>query len=62
MRRPAVRPILFRTFVSLAYLCALLLHGRWDAGTVLLALAVVAVWTAAAVRDTVLARRHVLSH
>jgi hypothetical protein len=57
-----VRPILFRTFIALAYLGALLLHGRWDARTVLLALAVVAVWTAAAVRDTVLARRHVLSH
>jgi ABC-type uncharacterized transport system permease subunit len=57
-----VRPILFRTFVSLAYLGALLLHGRWDARTALLALAVVAVWTVAAVRDTVLARRHVLSH
>jgi hypothetical protein len=49
-----VAPI-FRTFVALAYLLALVLHGRWDGSRALLALAVLAVWAAPVLRD---GRRH----
>jgi hypothetical protein len=45
----------FRTFVALAYLLALVLHGRWDARTATLVLAVLAVWAVPVIRD---ARRH----
>jgi hypothetical protein len=47
---------LFRTFVALAYLLALVLHGRWDGRTAILALAVLAVWAAPAIRDARRAR------
>ena len=42
---------LFRTLVALAYLLALVLHGRWDGRTAVLALAVLIVWAAPAIRD-----------
>ena len=42
---------MFRTLVALAYLLALVLHGRWDGGTAALALAVVAVWAVPVIRD-----------
>jgi hypothetical protein len=45
----------FRTFVALAYLLALVVHGRWEMRTALLTLAVVAVWALPLLRD---ARRH----
>jgi hypothetical protein len=41
----------FRSFVVLAYLLALILHGRWEVRTALLTLAVVAVWALPLVRD-----------
>ncbi len=41
----------FRTFVACAYLSALVLHGRWDGRTAVLALAVVAVWAVPVIRD-----------
>jgi len=56
-RRTVVRLApFFRTFVAGAYLLALILHGRWDGGTAGLALAVVAVWAAPAIRDARCAR------
>jgi hypothetical protein len=42
---------MYRTLVALAYLLALVLHGRWDGGTAALALAVVAVWAVPVIRD-----------
>jgi hypothetical protein len=46
----------FRTFVAMAYLLALVLHGRWDGRTAGLALAVVAVWAVPVIRDARRAR------
>ena len=45
-----VAPI-FRTFVALAYLLALVVHGRWDTRTAVLILAVLAVWAVPLFRD-----------
>lgn len=47
---------LFRSLVALAYLLALVLHGRWDARTAGLALAVLAVWAVPVIRDARRAR------
>jgi hypothetical protein len=47
---------IFRTFVALAYLLALVLHGSWDGRTAVLALAVLAVWAVPVVRDARRAR------
>jgi hypothetical protein len=41
----------FRTFVACAYLLALVLHGHWDGRSAVLAVAVLAVWAAPAIRD-----------
>ena len=41
---------LFRSLIALAYLLALVLHGRWDAPTAGLGLAVLAVWAVPVVR------------
>ena len=46
----------FRTFIACAYLLALVLHGRWDGRTAVLAVAVLAVWAAPAIRDARRAR------
>ena len=41
----------FRTFVACAYLLALVLHGDWNGRSAVLAMAVLAVWAAPAIRD-----------
>jgi hypothetical protein len=46
----------FRSFVALAYLLALVAHGRWEVRTALLTLAVLAVWAVPVLRDSRRAR------
>lgn len=42
---------IFRTVIALAYLLALVAHGRWDGRTGGLVLAVAAVWAVPLIRD-----------
>jgi hypothetical protein len=49
--------LLIRTIVVAAYLLALLVNGRADALTGLLAAAVIAVWTIPLLRDRTMRRR-----